>query len=429
MNLTDMITLVRRDLKDETSPYRWSDDELTRHIERAVKELSERVPLPAMALLPTTVGSREVDISSLSDRIMVQAVEYPVDEFPIRYQRFSVWGDTVTLITGDVPNGGNCHVYYGTVHTLNALGSTIPLKHEDIVTAGAAGYALEAYADHSLAELAQTSLESADTALARVAGQVTKAETALTNAAAVDSEIASKLTAATAEVDKASAAIATAIATGAGSIDEAIGSYLTSAQTRIDAAVTNLSSAETALASIPARLTQAVTDLATGDDLINTVNVGGDAAGKWAEYAGKETEIARGYNRQADDYLSEAARNLDGAGQELGAASELSKKRDANLEAGSRYTGSALALTSQAKELNRKRRAYLATASHYIATTKPFLSEADRHQASAAQHSNLSRAFASRAKARLMTFKDRLKRLGRRNRLRSSYLYNGGHTP
>ena len=141
MNLTDMITLVRRDLKDETTPYGWSDDELTRHIERALKELSERVPLPAMALLPTTADSREVDISSLEDRIMVQAVEYPVDEFPIRYQRFSVWGDTVTLISGDVPNGGNCQVYYGTVHVLNAADSTIPMKHEDIVTAGAAGYA------------------------------------------------------------------------------------------------------------------------------------------------------------------------------------------------------------------------------------------------------------------------------------------------
>ncbi len=141
MNLTEMLTLVRRDLKDGAAPYRWSDDELTRHIDRAVKELSERVPLPAMALLPTTADSREVDISSLEDRIMVQAVEYPVDEFPIRYQRFSVWGDTLTVITGDAPNGGNCQVYYGMMHTLNALGSTIPLKHEDIVTAGAAGYA------------------------------------------------------------------------------------------------------------------------------------------------------------------------------------------------------------------------------------------------------------------------------------------------
>ena len=82
MNISEMLSLVRRDLKDEVTPYQWSDAELTRHIERAVKELSERVPLPAKATLPTTPDSREVDISGLSDRITVQAVEYPIDRSP-----------------------------------------------------------------------------------------------------------------------------------------------------------------------------------------------------------------------------------------------------------------------------------------------------------------------------------------------------------
>jgi len=141
MNLSEMITLVRRDLKDEATPYQWSDEELTRHINHAVNELSERVPLPAKATLPTVSGSREVDISSLTDRIMVQAVEYPVDESPPKYQRFSIWGDTLTIISGDEPNGSNCYVYYGKLHTLDANGSTIPGKYEDLVATGACGYA------------------------------------------------------------------------------------------------------------------------------------------------------------------------------------------------------------------------------------------------------------------------------------------------
>ena len=140
MNLSEMITLVRRDLKDEATPYQWSNDELTRHINRAVKELSERVPLPAKATLPTVSGSREVDISSLTDRIMVQAVEYPVDESPTKYQRFSIWGNTLTIISGDEPNGSNCNVYYGKLHTIDANGSTIPSKYEDLVVTGACGY-------------------------------------------------------------------------------------------------------------------------------------------------------------------------------------------------------------------------------------------------------------------------------------------------
>ena len=141
MNLSEMMTLVRRDLKDEATPYQWSDDELTRHINHAVKELSERIPLPAKAALPTVSGSREVDISSLTDRIMVQAVEYPVDEFPAEYQHFSIWGNTLTLISGDEPNGTNCYVYYGKLHTLDANGSTIPSKYEDLVVTGVCGYA------------------------------------------------------------------------------------------------------------------------------------------------------------------------------------------------------------------------------------------------------------------------------------------------
>ena len=90
MNLTDMIDLVRKDLHDEDSNnYRWSDSELTRHINRAVKELSEKVPGPARATLATTADSREIDISGLTNRIMIEAVEFPVDNYPPSFQRFT----------------------------------------------------------------------------------------------------------------------------------------------------------------------------------------------------------------------------------------------------------------------------------------------------------------------------------------------------
>jgi len=142
MNLAEMIAIVRKDLHDEDSEnYRWSDAELTRHINRAVKELSDKIPLPTRTTLPTTSGSRELDISGISNRIMVEAIEYPVDESPPGYQRFSIWGDTITIISGSEPDGSNCYVYYGALHTLDANGSTVPTKYEDLVAAGACGYA------------------------------------------------------------------------------------------------------------------------------------------------------------------------------------------------------------------------------------------------------------------------------------------------
>lgn len=147
MNLTDMRAIVRRDLHDEdASNYRWTDDELNRHIARAVKDLSEQLPYEQKATEATTSGSRELDISDLADRVVVTAVEYPVGQFPKRYQRFSLWGDTLTILSEEIPDGSNAYVYYGKLHTLDASGSTIPAQYEDLVAAGAAGYAATEWA-------------------------------------------------------------------------------------------------------------------------------------------------------------------------------------------------------------------------------------------------------------------------------------------
>jgi hypothetical protein len=142
MNLTDMRANVRRDLHDEDEDnYRWTNDELDRHIAHAVADFSEAIPREQKAVKATTSGSREIDISSITDRIMVEAVEYPVDQFPKRYQRFSLWTDTLTLLGDEVPDGSNAYVYYGKIHTLDVSTSTIPAMYEDLIAQGACGYA------------------------------------------------------------------------------------------------------------------------------------------------------------------------------------------------------------------------------------------------------------------------------------------------
>src|SRR3989338_168777 len=134
MNLTDMRTIVRRDLHDEDATnYRWTNNELDRHIAHAVRDFSEAVPYEQKATKATTSGSREVNITTITDRIMVEAVEYPVDKFPKRYQRFSLWADILTLLGDEVPDGSNTYIYYGKLHTLGASTSTIPAMYEDLI--------------------------------------------------------------------------------------------------------------------------------------------------------------------------------------------------------------------------------------------------------------------------------------------------------
>jgi hypothetical protein len=142
MNLAAMRAIVRRDLRDEDpANYRWSDDELDRHISHAVGEFSEAIAYEQKATLATVAGSREIDISSLTGHIMLQAIEYPVDRFPKQYQRFSLWADTITLLGDEVPDGSNANIYYGKLHTLDATISTIPGHLEDLIASGAEGYA------------------------------------------------------------------------------------------------------------------------------------------------------------------------------------------------------------------------------------------------------------------------------------------------
>ncbi|MBN1643553.1 MAG: hypothetical protein JW856_01850 [Dehalococcoidales bacterium] len=151
MNLSEMRTTVRRDLHDEdANNYRWTNDELDRHIVHAVRDYSEAVPYEQKAIKATGSGSREIDISSLNDRIMVEAVEYPLGNFPQKYQRFALWSDVITLLGDEIPNGSDACIYYGKIHTLNVESSSIPVCHENLIVAGACGYAALEWAVYAI---------------------------------------------------------------------------------------------------------------------------------------------------------------------------------------------------------------------------------------------------------------------------------------
>lgn len=149
MTLSDMLTLVRRDLKDETEPYRWSDAELERHILHAVKDFSGEVPYEQKAAVATTAGSKEISLAALTGRIMVEAVEYPLNQYPRSYPRYSLWEDTIYLSGDEIPDGSNAYIYYGKLHTLGSA-STIPARYEDLLAVGACGYAAVEWAAYAI---------------------------------------------------------------------------------------------------------------------------------------------------------------------------------------------------------------------------------------------------------------------------------------
>ncbi|MEE9262005.1 MAG: hypothetical protein V3U95_05435, partial [Dehalococcoidia bacterium] len=115
---------------------------LDRHIQRALDEASVASPREMKSTLATTAGSRDLSLSSVTNLVSVEAVEYPTGLYPHSYVRFSVWAGTLTLLLDSLPAGGeDVYVYYGAIHTLDATTSTL-LKHlEDVLATGAGAYA------------------------------------------------------------------------------------------------------------------------------------------------------------------------------------------------------------------------------------------------------------------------------------------------
>ena len=143
---------VRLDLKDPNSD-RWSDTDLDRHIDHAVKDIDLAAPLQAKdtTLVFPTPASREVDISGVTGLMHVKAVEYPVGEFPKRYRHFNVFSEVLEVQVPIIPTASDpLYLYYDKVHTVDDSGSTLPVELEDICAIGAEGYAAVEWAAYSV---------------------------------------------------------------------------------------------------------------------------------------------------------------------------------------------------------------------------------------------------------------------------------------
>lgn len=152
MTLTEMRNRLRIDLHDNDSAnYLWTDAQLNRHLGRALRELSAAHPRPDVATIQTGPDGRSVSLATLTDLVRVEAVEFPVGEIPPSYVDYSLRGAALTLLTYE-PLGPNqsVKVHYGRLHTLDADSSTIPPHLEELVIAGAAGYAAMDWSVHAI---------------------------------------------------------------------------------------------------------------------------------------------------------------------------------------------------------------------------------------------------------------------------------------
>jgi hypothetical protein len=147
-----MRSRLRTDLKDDPAS-RWTDAVLDRHIARTVSECGLMRPREQRTLVATANGSRMLDISSLADLVLIEAIEYPIDKYPRLFVPFTHFADTCELLIDELPTGDDVRVYWHSAHTLNGSTSTIRIEDEEIILTGAAAYALLEYAQYGVDRL------------------------------------------------------------------------------------------------------------------------------------------------------------------------------------------------------------------------------------------------------------------------------------
>jgi len=146
--MTSQTTLrqqLRIDLQDEVvASERWSDDTLNRHLEAALNELSLHAPLEKKTALTTVSNSRDIDVSSLTPRMRIVAVEHPTGEYPPSYAPYTLWADTLTLDIVTEPTGAEAvNVFWEGVHTLIPTPTFDPVMDELLIIGAAAFAAIE----------------------------------------------------------------------------------------------------------------------------------------------------------------------------------------------------------------------------------------------------------------------------------------------
>ena len=139
MNLVELRARAREDLQDEDpADYHWTNDQIDGAIQRVVAEYSAAAPIQKQSDLATTVDNVELDISTLTDLLMVESIEFPIGQHPPYMQRFNMWAGRVFMV--DEGNGDNARVRWLQAHTVAAGSSTVPLKHDEVLILGATGY-------------------------------------------------------------------------------------------------------------------------------------------------------------------------------------------------------------------------------------------------------------------------------------------------
>jgi len=150
-NLSAIRATIKQFLRAEFDPdieSEWVDDELDIYIQDCLETISEKRPYEVKDItLTTTANSKELDISSITDLLKVEKVEYPVGNEPPDYRNCSVFGTTLRFnYDYTVAGGKSIYLYCWKLHQLTESSSTLSPQIERVLVLGVCAKAATAKA-------------------------------------------------------------------------------------------------------------------------------------------------------------------------------------------------------------------------------------------------------------------------------------------
>lgn len=150
--IDDLRERVRIALQDPGAE-RWSDAALDRHLARAVAEISRAAPREERVTVPTSPGSREVDLGGIAGLLDVARAEHPAGREPPALVQFRVFGAMLRLEGGPLPTGGAAVLWCRLAHEVDTAGSTLSPALEELAVLGATAFACREAASGTLERL------------------------------------------------------------------------------------------------------------------------------------------------------------------------------------------------------------------------------------------------------------------------------------
>ena len=134
MGLTEaqMIARVSTVLND-TGTAIWGTATIAAQMAQDVRLLSEYTPQLAKSTVAFAGTARELSISALTDRLDIEAVEFPIDKHPRRYVNFAVRGGSVILddYLPTVSTSDTAYIWYSAPHTVSGTATNTLLGWQE----------------------------------------------------------------------------------------------------------------------------------------------------------------------------------------------------------------------------------------------------------------------------------------------------------